>query len=421
MSQEGDNAVYRPQNLPPSQIFTLTVEPFENLNHQQFDRWFESRTQADVVRRGTITGTQSTRTSQPGILLKTEFVKDSAGKPWVILYSGSAAANGTGQFAAMVTNLNDQSQLIDNVRIAATVLGQNLLSANAGSRAPSATPPSIPGTADSHSSRGSGNASSVRTSPPEQPSSSIRVAVPGTGVPESNIEAVVYEGHGQTTVTGYAYVETAHLLLKDGRAYSQLEVPPEDLDVDAARRLYPARWHKWRAQGKDIYLLDQRTGQWSRLDATYIRPLEPQLDLRLIHRNSVSFGGMGSYNTTNWITFKPDGTFERARGVLAGSGVVQGAGGFSGSAASIQDRNGATASSSGTYSNGGSTAGAYSRQQSRSGTLDTYGRYKVSGYTLELDLASGQIQRLLAFHPFSDKLRDSAYIDGTTYNLISAR
>jgi hypothetical protein len=129
---------------------------------------------------------------------------------------------------------------------------------------------------------------------------------------------------------------------------------------------------------------------------------------------------MGSYNTTNWITFKPDGTFERARGVLAGSGVVQGAGGFSGSVASTTSRSGTSSSSSGTYSGGGGTAGASSQQQSRGGNLDTYGRYKVSGYVLELDLANGQVQRLLAFHPFPDQ-RDSTYIDGTTYNLNTSK
>ena len=403
MSQEGSHAVYRPQNLPSNETFTLTVEPFEALNHQSFDQWFESRTQADVARRGTITGTQPTRSPQPGVLLKTEFVKDSAGKLWLILYAGSSAANGTGQFAAMVTNLNNQSEVTDDVRIAATILGQNLLTANGEGGAPPAT-----GTTDNHASSGSGMATRNSSSPvgnshTAQGTTTIRVAVPGSGVPGSNIEAVVYEGHGETTVSGYAYVETAHLLLKDGMAYSQLSVPPEDLDVDAARRIYPARWHKWRAQGKDVYLQDQRTGQWSRLDATYVRPLESQLDLRLIHRSSIGFGGMGSYNTTNWITFRPDGTFERARGVLAGSGVVQGAGGFSGSVASTTGRNGTSSSSSGTYSGGGGTAGAYSRQQSGSGSLDSYGRYKVSGYALELDLANGQVQRLLAFHPFSDR------------------
>src|SRR5215469_11980668 len=71
MSQEGNSAVYRPQDLPPNQSFTLTVEPFQKLSDQQFDQWFESRTQTDVVRRGTITGTQQTRSVQPGILLKT--------------------------------------------------------------------------------------------------------------------------------------------------------------------------------------------------------------------------------------------------------------------------------------------------------------------------------------------------------------
>ena len=143
----------------------------------------------------------------------------------------------------------------------------------------------------------SNSAASVGTSSAEQEQNAIRVAVPGTGVRDSEIEGIVYEGRGETTVTGYAYVETAHLLLKDGWAYSDLDVPPEDLNVDAARRLYPASWHKRRAQGKDIYLQDERTEQWSRSSATYIRPLEPQLNLNLIHRNSVRFGGMGSFNT----------------------------------------------------------------------------------------------------------------------------
>jgi hypothetical protein len=48
-------------------------------------------------------------------------------------------------------------------------------------------------------------------------------------------------------------------------------------------------------------------------------------------------------------------------------------------------------------------------------------RYKVSGNTLELDLASGQVRRLLAFHPFSDQMRDSTHICGTTYNLIPSK
>ena len=427
MAQEGDRAVYRPQNLPENQSFTLTVEPFVSLNHQPLDQWFEARTEADVSRRGRITGTQSTRSPQPGVLLKTEFVDDGAGQHWVILYSGSSAANGTGQFAAMVTNLKDQSALVEDIRAGAAVLGQNLMAANggreAGSPMPAARGMGNPPVAGSGMAGGksAASASSVSGSRSEQAANAIRVAVPGSGVPESDIEAVVYEGRGMSTATGYAYVETVHLLLKDGWAYSELDVPPEDLNVEAARRAYPARWHQWRAQGKDFYLQDQRTGQWSRLDATPIRPLEAQLDIHLMHRNSFSFGGMGSVNTTSWITFSRDGSFERARGVLAGSGVVQSAGGFSGSTASVQDRNGTSSSSSGSYSGGGGTAGATSRQQSRSGSADSYGRYKVSGWVLELDLADGQVQRLLAFHPFSDKMRDSIYLGGTTYNSTAER
>lgn len=98
-----------PFESSPNQTFTLTVEPFESLNHQPFEQWFESRTQVDVVRRGTITGTQQARSPQAGYFLKTQFVKDSAGKPWLILYAGSSAADGTTQFAAMVTDLNEQS------------------------------------------------------------------------------------------------------------------------------------------------------------------------------------------------------------------------------------------------------------------------------------------------------------------------
>lgn len=409
-TQQDGNTIYHPGNLSPGQTFTMTVGPFRSLQNQSFETWFQAETEADLAKRGRGIGQPQKKLVQNGVLTQTQFFTDTAGKRWFVMYSGTFTNDGRGQFASMVTDM-PVSASMENIRTGATIVGQNLKNANSGSgnAAPLAAQPSDGGTKPAMSP--------ANTARPSQSGNTdaLRVATAGSGVPPSQIEALMHEGRGVSTAMGFQYQESADLLLKDGWEYSSLDLPPEDLNVDAARRLHPERWHHWRRQGNDVYIQDQKTGQWSKLDAMSVRPLEQRLSVHLVHRNSYSFGGMGSYNTANDITFSPDGRFERSSNVLAGSGAVQSAGGFSGGSASHQDRNGRSATSSGTYSGGGGSVGTYSRSQSRSGDGNAYGTYKISGYTLELDSAGGQVQRLLAFYPFIDKPTE-IFLNDTTFS-----
>jgi hypothetical protein len=215
--------------------------------------------------------------------------------------------------------------------------------------------------------------------------------------------------------TGYAYVESADLLLSDGWAYLGLTVPPEQLDEVASKQREPAKWHRWKQSGSD-FLIQNGSSQWTKLEADRVRPLPAgaSLEISLIHRNSARFGGMGAYNTSATITFSQNGRFARSSGVIAGTGAVQAGGGFGGSASSYQDQHGSGSASAG--SNGQVTTTTTSRGR---GNANLGGTYTVSGYTLELHGDGGAVQRVLAFYPFTDN--KSVYIDGVTYGWADSR
>jgi hypothetical protein len=213
-----------------------------------------------------------------------------------------------------------------------------------------------------------------------------------------------------TTATGYAYVESVDLLMKDGWAYMGLTVPPEALDVGTSKRQEPGKWHRWKQVGGDV-MVEGTSGQWTKVDGDRVRPLPSGagMNVNLIHRTSARFGGMGSYNTSGTITLLPNGRYHRGAGVIAGTGTVQAGGGFTGGASASQDQNGRRSASAG--SNGTVTATTTSRGH---GDADAGGTYAVSGYALELHGDGGGVRRVLAFYPFADNTR--VYIDGVTYN-----
>jgi hypothetical protein len=218
-----------------------------------------------------------------------------------------------------------------------------------------------------------------------------------------------------STATGYQYVESVDLLLSDGWEYSGLTGPPEDLNAEASRRAEPRKWHRWQKQGSAVYL--EVNGSWSKLDGDLVRPLESgsTIHKNLVHRNATTFVGMGGTVGTDRISFYPNGHFERSANVLAGSGVVQSSGGFSGGASSVTNRNGTSASSSGTYAGPGGSVTARSSRSSGAGAGAATGTYRITGYTLELDCANGQTQRLLAFYPFPGK--PQIFIGQVTFNV----
>jgi hypothetical protein len=386
----------------------MSISPPQPSNGKLLSEWFSERRNSDLARRGTVLRLGNPQTMPNGTLMVADSYRDASVQQWIAMYSAVPLAGGTIQFCSMVSNL-PSSMLTGYIRTGAGILAEKVRGKTSDTANTSSAERIAPAKeAPLHT------ASRNLESEKENIKRAIRLEQPGTGVPTDQIVAVLHEGRGVSRVTGYQYEESADLLLKDGWEYSSMEVPPEDLNVQRSKQLQPDQWHRWRQQGNDVYIQDQKTGQWSKLDVLRAIPLQQHINQHLLYRHSTSFGGMGSYNTRNDITFRADGSFERSASVLAGSGVVQAAGGFSGGAGSYRDRNGCSSSATGTYSGTGSTVGTYSTSHCKPGQdPNSYGTYKILGYTLELDSASGQIQRLLVFHPFANK--PDVYIDGVTF------
>ena len=363
-TRSGANWVYAPSSVPTGRVFTVTIEPLQSLDGQDVRRWLVAHAQEDVSRHGAPVGATNTQHNPNGAWITQLTYRDGKGEQWIALYIAVPRANGSVQESDVATNLAE-SGATSYVHMAGTIIGS--IPADAPTAAATAAP------VDQH------------------------------------IAAVLHEGRGESTVNGFRFVESVDLLLADGWAYLGLTVPPEYLDEAASKQREPSKWHRWKSAGNDF--LVEKGGQWTKLVGDRVRPLPAgtAMSIALVHRNSTTFGGMGSVNSMQTITLASNGRYQRSAGVIAGTGAVQAGGGFSSGAGSYQDQNQRSSSASG--GNGSVTATSRSRGQ---GDPNLAGTYKVTGYTLELDGAGGAVQRVLVFYPFSDN--NSVYIDNATYN-----
>jgi hypothetical protein len=396
-SASGSSITYQPENLPPGKVFRLTVSPPQPLAGKTLVVWFAAQVQADLQQGGTHAPISDPRPNPDGTLLMLVPYQD-AGQRWNAIYAAATSPAGA-QLCSMVSNLPPQ-EMNTFVHSGATIFGETVRQAR---EAKSSSP-----STDRSQSATSG---AVRQSNGDQPQDPQLAA----GVPNSKIVAIFHEGRGMTTPTGYQYVESVDLLLSDGWEYSGLTGPTEDLHIEASKHSEPQKWHHWRREGNAIYL--ETNGGWNTLDGDLVRPLESGslLNKSLVHRSAHTFVGMGGTVGTDRISFYPDGRFERSANVLSGSGTVQASGGFSGSASSTTNRNGTTSSSYGTYSGSGGSVTAHSNHSTSGDGGSAIGTYRVSGYTLELDCANGQVQRFLAFYPFPGK--PQIFIGNVTFNV----
>lgn len=239
------------------------------------------------------------------------------------------------------------------------------------------------------------------------------IAAPGKGLDSDDIESLMYEGRGVYTYSGYQYKETVRLLLDDGTVYLGLEIPPNDLDVAASRAREPEKWSEWRKRFGTHQIKDEN-GQWQDRDIDEIEPIDnDRLDISLIHRTAYTSVGLGGSVFTKTYRFNSDGTFERSRSSLHGTGTMQSTGGFSGSAASSEDYDGRSSSAGGTSETAGSRVGTAS-QSKQKGNSEFSGRYRIDGYAIELKTDAGTVEHLLTFYSFDNK--DKIFINGATFD-----
>lgn len=223
-------------------------------------------------------------------------------------------------------------------------------------------------------------------------------SAPGAGVQPDAVEALLYHGELEYWGLDLHFVETQTLLLKDGSAYTNLKVPPADLDVVAAREHEPQHWTRWRRAG-DGYDIEAN-GAWQRAEGSVVRGAKAGETLNGTYTYSAASGNVYSGGSVHFhhLTFHPDGSYTDSDYNIAGQSNVN---------ASI------TVSPHGTTASVATGNGSVHLADTRQGkAADKGGRYRLDGHTLSLTRSDGRTERLLFFFWAGDK---NLGIGGKTY------
>jgi hypothetical protein len=222
-----------------------------------------------------------------------------------------------------------------------------------------------------------------------------QIPLPTNGLKDAQIAGIYTEGRNTMGAGGFmtGYEIDGTVLLKNGRALNDLDLPPAYIDPVAAAQKDPDEWGHWTRTGDTINI------RWDDGDTDTIKVTGDnlmiggtkgmQLSGKYRHVSgggSIAFGGGNSFLSESSYTFFPNGTFDSDRS--SSFMVGPGAGGEGGSAM------------------GGSGGGGPN------------GRYLVDGYTLVLTYPDGRISRL-SFAGYAQDMtkldRDLLMLNGTVY------
>lgn len=245
-------------------------------------------------------------------------------------------------------------------------------------------------------------------------------SAPGRGLSDKDLAAVVIHGQGNYN-NGTRWEEDVRFLLRDGSVYRRTEMPPDQLDVEASRRLEPQRWGRWRGAGKG-YEMQAQDDDGRPLDAWKaekhyaVRPWPEDKRLEGSFSRG-SFNGslvLGGTSSTRGISFTRDGRFERSYSAFSSTGTLASIMNNTVIAGSAHgDGKGSSSTGGGTVGTGGGTAGAFSSRKQDDGA-SRRGRYRLSGFVLTLDYDDGRRERLLSF-PVHDDER-TVYVGSGSYS-----
>lgn len=395
--------VFSPGDLAPGQ-FEVTLFPPEAAPPSSGVRtWFEGRVRDEVARRGRPVSAGDVTMNASGALTANYTFTGRDGRRYLMVFSGAGRYSKTA-FGTVEIH-GDGRAAGSYIKQGAAILANGFSSALFSGPSASAPQSAPPATARN------GRLSS------KQIEQAITVTQAGTGVSARDIAFLLHRGEGRTTVTGYQYVESIDLLLKDGSAYTGLTIPPTDLNVEASRQLQPDKWTQWRRDASGFQLQNQSTDSWRTLRATVVQPLQPGASLNRVleYKGAISYGGMGGTVFTKTLRFSNNGRYERENSNFRGTGPTQSSAGFSSGSYGSKNKNGSSGVASSSSSNSAGSVVASSSSKS-AGQGDMSGTYSISGYTLELRADNGTVQRLLAFYVWPDKNKDDIYIGNATYS-----
>jgi hypothetical protein len=259
----------------------------------------------------------------------------------------------------------------------------------------------------------------------ERTAQAIRTA-PGQGVQDGDI-AAIFVTEKRITNPGEQLVQridhTTWLLLKDGTGYRN-EIPPDELNVKAARQSQPDRWVQWRKPmfGGSHEIRGPNDSGWRRLDGWIAQPARSGERLNSFYEHAENWGNMYSgfrSNSTTWH-FSADGTFKISTHGFSGNGSIQAGGGFSVNTTRDADSTGSRSSTSMSNPNryDGSGVTAQGGRRADDGA-SRRGRYRLKGWVLEAERDDGVRERHLV--TFRRDKRDEIDIDSAQFFLLKPK
>lgn len=243
---------------------------------------------------------------------------------------------------------------------------------------------------------------------------------PGKGLGDKDLAAVVIHGRANN-INGTRWEEDVRFLLRDGSVYDRTEMPPDQLDVAASRRLEPQRWGRWRSAGGAYEMQSQdddgrASGSWKSEQHAAVRPWpgEARLEGSFSRRSFTGSMITGGTSATRGIRFSRDGRFERSFSATSSTGSLQAITGTVIAGSSHGDGKGSSSTGSSTVGTGLGDVGVSSGTRTKDDGASRRGRYQLSGFAITLDYDDGHQERLLSFPVDGDNR--SVYIGNGSYD-----
>ncbi len=133
----------------------------------------------------------------------------------------------------------------------------------------------------------------------------IRVA-PGEGADIDDIEQVWVYSDIDVIMGGIELY--THLLFEDGTAYKNCVIPPDELDIEASKRLEPHKWTTWRKHRGIYQIKNKKKDAWYNLKGGpgVMAPEGTEISGRFLNAGGSQYSGSWKKH----IIFHDDGRFE---------------------------------------------------------------------------------------------------------------
>jgi hypothetical protein len=237
------------------------------------------------------------------------------------------------------------------------------------------------------------------------------VTNPGDGIPNDQIETILYTYNDNHIMGGIQTDEEVYLLMKDGRVMDGIPVTPDRLDVAKSRSREPDRWGWWKYDG------ERYSFAWN-VDRNHFvipsgrqvkgKPIPPGTRLNGEWGASSSYASLDFSSTSFWGVFlNQSGRFKKYRNdMMQAGGEMEYKGPM---ITTYHDDEGSVTSVI------GSNVGGGSRRKNNRPDSDRIGAYAFEGYTLILRYDNGVEKRLVTFAT-SDDFRGIWFEDGLLYH-----